>query len=90
MRQLDICAVLYEGKCACAGCDAMTIRKKLAGLPKGSRILQGMQGEDFMAPEGAPLLSEEEFSELDATGMYGYLLLFLSWHAHSWAYCVQV
>ncbi len=43
MKQLDICAVLYEGDCA--GCDAMTIQKKLASLPKGSRILQQMQRE---------------------------------------------
>jgi hypothetical protein len=79
MKQLDICAVLYEGNCA--GCDAMTVQKKLAGLPKGSRILQQMQGEGFMALAGVPSLSKEEFSEL--FDMYGHPLVFLSRHEHS-------
>jgi hypothetical protein len=79
MQQLDICAVLYEGNCA--GCDPMTIQEKLADLPKGSRILQGMQGEGFVVPKGAPVMSEAEFAELDA--MYGHPLLSLSRHEHS-------
>jgi hypothetical protein len=71
MKQLGIRAMLYEGNCA--GCDPMTIQKKLARLPKGSRILQEMRRGPLMAPRDLPSLSAEEFSELAA--MYGHLLL---------------
>ena len=51
----------------------MTIQKKLARLPKGSRILQEIRRGPLIAQRDLPSLSEEEFSELAA--MYGHLLL---------------
>ena len=71
LRQLEIGAVLYNGKCF--GSDPLTIEKKLAGLPTGSKILQALHYSSFFMPqdmdpsaEVGHVMARKEFDELES------------------------